>query len=749
VAAIWTCFVVVTIALPPLIPAIAGIVPRRASISLRNHFRLLRRDFELGLLQSAFLITFLAHQAWVMTDAIGRTLYRISIGRRHLLEWVTAAQSSDDSQFDSRGLAAQIAAGSFFAACIGIALYFSGQHTWPVAAPFAALWVLSPIAARWASLPPPVAGHIAITPDHAGALRLVARRTWRFFETFITAEDNMLPPDNFQEDPKPVIAHRTSPTNIGLYLLSVVAARDFGWLGTLDMLGRLEATLATMDRMERFRGHFFNWYETRDLHPLEPRYISSVDSGNLAGHLIALANACRTMADEPIVNPDWAAGLDDGLSLVREFARATRDAAKAGFDTVIRPVADGIHQQSSTPSEIARRFAGIAQASVTLDEFARGRLDAQSEAGDSEIAIWTESLRTCIATHLNDVDSLASWAKLIAQNAPPADVMHVLDVIPSLDALPLQCDAALKALSPYLEAGESRFQDLAAALEDSAKAGRTLLRRLAAIADHALRLFNAMEFGFLFDSNRQLLSIGYRAADGSLDPNYYDLLASEARLASFIAIAKGDVPATHWFHLGRTLTPIHRGSGLISWSGSMFEYLMPSLVMRAPSGSLLEQTNRLIVRRQIEYGAELGVPWGMSESEYNLRDIEQTYQYSSFGVPDLAYKRGLANNTVIAPYASGLACMVAPAAAAQNYARMSALGVRGAYGWYEAIDYTRDRLPEGAKFAIVRAYMAHHHAMTIVGIANALHDGRMRARFHSEPIIQATELLLQERMPRD
>ena len=275
------------------------------------------------------------------------------------------------------------------------------------------------------------------------------------------------------------------------------------------------------------------------------------------------------------------------------------------------------------------------------------------------------------------------------------------------------------------------------------------MRRLIGIADHATRLFNAMDFGFLFDSNRQLLSIGYRGADGSLDPNYYDLLASEARLASFIAIAKGDVPATHWFHLGRTLTPIHRGSGLISWSGSMFEYLMPSLVMRAPSGSLLEQTNRLIVRRQLEYGVELGVPWGMSESEYNLRDIEQTYQYSSFGVPDLAYKRGLAKNTVIAPYASGLACMVAPAAAAQNYARMSALGARGAYGWYEAIDYTRDRLPEGAKFAIVRAYMAHHHAMTIVGIANALHDGRMRARFHAEPIIQATELLLQERMPRD
>ena len=258
-----------------------------------------------------------------------------------------------------------------------------------------------------------------------------------------------------------------------------------------------------------------------------------------------------------------------------------------------------------------------------------------------------------------------------------------------------------------------------------------------------------MEFGFLMDADRQILSIGYRDVDGCLNSSFYDLLASEARLASFVAIAKGDLPAKHWFRLGRTLTPIESGSGLISWSGSMFEYLMPSLVMRAPAGSLLEQTNRLVVHRQEEYGDELGIPWGMSESEYNARDIEHTYQYSSFGVPDLGYKRGLGENMVVAPYASGLASMIDPASAARNYRRMAVAGAAGAYGWYEALDYTRARLPEGAKVAIVRAYMAHHQAMTVVAIANALHDGRMRARFHAEPMIQAAELLLQERMPRD
>ncbi len=234
-----------------------------------------------------------------------------------------------------------------------------------------------------------------------------------------------------------------------------------------------------------------------------------------------------------------------------------------------------------------------------------------------------------------------------------------------------------------------------------------------------------------------------------LDLNCYDLLASEARLASLVAIASGDIPARHWFRLGREVTPVADGAALISWSGSMFEYLMPSLVMRAPFGSLLEKTNRLIVRRQIQYATDLGLPWGISESAYNARDKEFTYQYSNFGVPGLGFKRGLSENLVIAPYATGLAAMVDPAAAAANYARLTAVGARGRYGFYEALDYTPSRLPDGEDRAIVRAYMAHHQGMTVVAIANALLDGVMRSRFHSEPGIQATELLLQERAPRD
>ncbi|HTK79047.1 MAG TPA: glucoamylase family protein [Rhizomicrobium sp.] len=754
-ALIWTLFILLTIAVPPFIPALARLIPQR-SISLRNHARALRRNFELGFLQSAFLLTFLAHQAWLMVDAVARTLSRLLIYRRRLLEWTTAAQSNDDSQFDARSLAAQISASLVFALIAGAGLYFYGQHAWPIATPFVALWSLSPLAARWASLPPAAAGQLVIAPDDVRTLRRIARRTWLFFEKFVTAEDNMLPPDNFQETPTPAIAHRTSPTNIGLYLLSAVAARDFGWLGTLDALERIEATVATMARMERFRGHFYNWYETRDVRPLEPKYVSSVDSGNLAGHLIATANACREMMVGPVANANWSTGIGDNLMLLREVVRSGAAeggsaSSHAGVETAIELVADVLRRPGLRPSEIYRGLDELRKRADGLAECTRVWSRTCSDAVHDEVTLWSEALRLSIAAHERDLAFFMPWAGLIASGEVPEEIIVLLDTIPALNSLPKGCEAALEIVQNRSSEGEAneiltRLED---ALAKSIAAAEAAASRSGRIADELKSLAMAMEFGFLFNPERQLLSIGYRDADGNLDSNYYDLLASEARLASFIAIAKGDIPAKHWFHLGRTRTPVHDGSALISWSGSMFEYLMPSLVMRAPAGSLLEQTNRLVVRRQREYGHELGIPWGMSESEYNARDIEQTYQYSSFGVPDLGYKRGLAESTVIAPYASGLASMIAPAEVVQNYRRMAGLRACGTYGWYEAVDFTPARLPEGTKFAIVRAYMAHHQAMTIVGIANALHDGQMRARFHAEPIIQATELLLQERMPND
>jgi cyclic beta-1,2-glucan synthetase len=730
-AAIWTAFIVATIATAPMLPFVTGIVPRRRDISKRSHILAVGKDLVGGMSQLAMMLTLLAHQAWLMTDAISRTLYRLYVSHRLLLEWTTAAQAKRTTRLDVRGFYATMAGGLAIGLAVAGFVAWAGRGGGVIAAPFVILWMLSPAIARWASLPPAIEGTKALSLADTTALRLTARRTWRFFERFVTAEDNMLPPDNFQEDPKPVLAHRTSPTNIGLYLLSIVAAHDFGWIGTHETVERLGATLDTMKRMELFRGHFYNWYGTRDLRPLDPKYVSSVDSGNLAGHLIALGNACREMIAQPVVDRDWLKGIEDSIALVRESLgalgtdRRSHTVTPRQLEEVLDAMTPLIQSEPRTAMEFAARLAELAAHSDSINDIARTLTLERADPAAADVLAWAEALRACIRSHQRDVELLK----------PLATDGTALESIPKLGDLPDLYD-------------EHSTLDQAAAAR-AGGAAKALERRITELAATAGKMFDAMKFDFLLDPARQLLSIGYRVTDGSLDPNCYDLLASEARLASFVAIAKGEIPARHWFRLGRAMTPVDRGSALISWSGSMFEYLMPSLVMRAPVGSLLEQTNRLVVRRQMKYGAELGMPWGISESAYNARDLELTYQYSNFGVPGLGLKRGLSESAVIAPYATALAAMVDPEAAAQNFSRLLAAGGLGHFGWYEALDYTPSRVPEGENVAIVRAYMAHHQGMTLVALADALNDGAMRSRFHAEPIIQATELLLQERTPRD
>jgi len=695
-ALIWTACVLLTLAVPPLLPLLGAIVPRRRGVMARSHWGALGGDLRLAVSQITFSTAFLAHQSWSMLDAVARTLFRMWVSHRNLLEWVTAAQAQRRSRLSAAGIYRRML-GSLFAAVgvVAVAAWIGGDAWW-LSLPFAALWIAAPAIASVISASPAVAGRVALSADEAHSLRLVARRTWRYFETFVTSGDSMLPPDNFQEDPKPVLAHRTSPTNIGLYLMCAVSARDFGWVCTLDVVQRLEATLATLHRMQRFRGHFFNWYDTRDLRPLEPRYVSTVDSGNLAAHLTAVGNACKEWATTPLDSAVAIAGVNDSIDLLREALQALPDDRRehvtmrvqlaAALDEVVQAV-DHCGNDSAPAELTAVSFRTAAKLAATL----------------------ADGVRALAAEHGDVYRDLLFWAEAIHRS---------------------------------LDGGKCELS-----LTDTAQLA--MAARLSAVATDARNLAWEMEFDFLLDPERKLLAIGYLVSEGALDTSCYDLLASEARLASFFAIAKYDAPTRHWFRLGRAVTQIGSGAALISWSGSMFEYLMPSLVMRAPAGSLLAQTNRLVVHRQIDYGASLGVPWGTSESAYNARDIELTYQYSNFGVPGLGLKRGLSENVVIAPYATALAAMVDPQAAVRNFAKLSAVGGLGRYGFYEALDYTSARLPENTSLAIVRAFMAHHQGMTIVAIDNVLFDGRMRARFHAEPSVQATELLLQERTPRD
>ena len=665
VAAAWTIAVLVLLSLPHLVGLPFAVLPGRAGITSRSHFAALAADTRAALAQIALNIAFLADSAWQMADACARTLIRLGVTRRHLLQWVTAAASGAGARPGPVAQYRRMAGGVLLGVGTCAAAMAINPAVWPVAAPFALLWLAAPLLAHRISLPRAVADAAPLGSDDSRALRLIARRTWRYFETFVTAEDNFLPPDNFQETPVPTVFHRTSPTNIGLYLLSTTAARDFGWIGQAAAITRLEQTLHTLQRMPRFRGHLYNWHDTRDLHVLDPAYVSSVDSGNLAGHLVAVAQACAEWQAAPVSEAARRTGLGDAIALAQQALPAGADAASALLDEL------------ATGNERQDPLADLLPLAAHVAELAQ----AGGEPA-TDLAFWCGAARDCIAGHV----------------------------------------------------------------EDAADAHAD---RLAAVEELARSLALAMDFGFLLDPEKKLLSIGYSVSTNTRDANCYDLLASEARLASLFAIAKGDVATRHWFRLGRAATPIGAGSALISWSGSMFEYLMPSLVMRAPAGSVLEQTNRLIVARQMAYGAANAMPWGVSESSYNARDLEMTYQYSNFGVPGLGLKRGLNANRVVAPYATGLAAMVDPRAALQNFARLAGIGAEGRHGFYEAVDFTAQRLPAGADHAIVQSFMAHHQGMTITAIANTLQDGRLRTRFHAEPMIRAVDLLLQERVPRD
>ncbi|HET8579040.1 MAG TPA: glucoamylase family protein [Methylomirabilota bacterium] len=690
----WAAFVLATIALPALLPVLSGLIPRGHGFSKRSHARAVGRDLGLAASQTALTVTMLAHQAWLMGDAMLRSLIRVYVTHRNLLEWVTAAQAKAGLRLDLGGFYQRMGGGVALAMAGAAAIVWGRPAAWPVALPFLLLWAASPVVARSISVPSPATTTKPLSPVDAQALRLIARRTWRFFSVFVGPEDHALPPDNFQEEPHPVVAHRTSPTNLGLYLLSTVAAHDFGWLGRLDAVERLETALETMSRLERFRGHFYNWYGTGDCRPLYPRYVSSVDSGNLAGHLIALKQACLEMIDQPLLTRAALAGIEDAALLVRDSVRALDEGLRLPTTTRLRldealgAIAAAVKGVPGTPAEWPRRLAELAVHARSVTALARRLVEEDGATAQAEAVLWAEALCATIESHSRDLDVTMSMSE-------------------------------------------------------------SLIQRLVALARSAQAMVGAMDFTFLFDPIRQLFAIGYRVEDASLDPGRYDLLASEARLTSFVAIAKGDAPVSHWFRLGRALTPVEQDSALVSWSGSMFEYLMPGLVMRAPVGSLLGQTCRLVVRRQITYGAERGVPWGVSESGYSARDLELAYQYSNFGVPGLGLRRGLGEDVVVAPYATALAAMIDPTAALRNFRRLWDAGAHGAYGFYEALDYTSSRLPEGTRVAVVRTYMAHHQGMLLVALANVLHGGAMRARFHAEPIVQATELLLQERTPRD
>jgi cellobiose phosphorylase len=712
---VWTIAVLVAIAFPWLLSLTLAALRPPGDKSLRAYYAAVWRDGVTSAQQFALTVIFLPHQAWVSADAIVRTLVRLFVTRRHLLEWQTASQTERTTTTSSRDLWRLMLPAEVLTIAIAglVALMVwgrisAGASVGPVAGPtlivvlpLVLLWALSPVIAHAMSAPA-LRRELRLAADERDRAMRYALYHWRFFERFVNEQTQWLAPDNFQEDPDPVVALRTSPTNVGLQMLGIVSAYDLGLLTCGEMIERLELVFKTLERMHRHRGHFFNWYELDTLGVLQPAYISTVDSGNLAGHLLALKQACREIIDTP---PDTRApirALIAGLAVTREsFA----DAASSG--------------RVGDPA----RWQAVSKAAAMLKTARSELAETTDDAGFARVS------RVVV-----DADHTLTAAGLAAREAPRAR----------------EWLAWTARLAERQVAERTRLGDAATVAPRDAAATNTVVRdrveRLVAIALTAQRYVMEMDFTFLYDARRKLFAIGYSVDSATLDNSYYDLLASEARLASYVAIAKDDVPVEHWFRLGRSLTAASRSTALVSWSGSMFEYLMPLLVMRSFPHTLLDQTYRSAVRRHIDYAGERSVPWGISESAFNVRDRHMTYQYRAFGVPDLALKRGLGKELVIAPYATALALLVEPHEAMRNFAALEREGVLGPYGFRDAVDFTRP--DPGQTKAVVNAYMAHHIGMSFVALANALADHLWQRRFHSEPLARAVELVLHERIPR-
>ncbi|KRE47020.1 GH36-type glycosyl hydrolase domain-containing protein [Paenibacillus sp. Soil522] len=532
-------------------------------------------------LQSLVQLIALPYQSVVLADAIARTLYRLAVSKRNLLEWTSSAEVERRSRSASASAISGIWSGHALSVLFGAAalMYATGTlRAFGLA--IAVLWLLAPFAVRWLNGPPSIP-NIAPSESEANELRQLAAQMWAYYEDFAGENDNWLPPDNVQMEPPNGIAHRTSPTNIGLLLACTVAARDFGFIDTRGMLDRVGRTIGTIEKMEKRFGHLYNWYDTQTLRPLPPLYVSTVDSGNFVAYLIAL---------------------------------------KQG---------------------------------------------------------------------------ILEWAKKDGANGDGSELLH------------------------WAEALAGRIESIVA----------------------------GTDFRPLYDDRAELFTLGYHAALDRREDILYDLLASEARQASFLAIAFGQAPVSHWFRLGRAMAKSGKHPTLLSWSGTMFEYLMPSLLMRTYRHSVWDATYRGVVKRQIEYARQRGVPFGISESGYFAFDYQMNYQYRAFGVPGLGFQRGLENDLVLAPYAAIMALPIQLGDSLASLKRMEEMGAKGKYGYYEAIDCTAQRMPEDTGYIIVRSFMAHHIGMSFLTLGNLLLPRTMIDRFHADKRMQAAELLLQERIP--
>jgi cyclic beta-1,2-glucan synthetase len=756
---VWTLLVL----LPSALPIVAQTVQHGKHNFGRLTFKQILKPIRLPLTRWALAILFLPYEALLMLGAIGTTLIRLLIARKNLLQWTTAANASRAFGLNAHYETwSEMTASLVLTILLGIFIaIFNSTALW-LALPLLTAWLIAPQIAYMISRPLIHTITLISETQRRQVLRL-ARRTWAFFEQFVGPNDHWLPPDHFQELPRGSVAHYTTPTNIGLFLVSTLSAYDLGYMGLVELAVRLRSTFENMDRLEHYRGHLLNWYDSQTFAALPPHYISTVDSGNLAACLITLKQGCLALTNAPVLGDKQWQGLLVIMDILAETLQALEKnnphASIESFEVELTSIYERIKSIQNQPAAWVATLVwlsgeGWERVSHRLIELLESHPNLQRESL-VELQLYLDLMHHQLQDMQRSLDLFAPW-------------LNRLDTLPIgqefRDSLPTELPTLGQAGAIYdrikialnhckAQASDEATREWCQKLDDDLTTARLtvtpLLIAFQDLAKQANAAVTNMDFCFLFDEHRQVFHIGYNASAERLDPSYYDLLASEARIASLIAIAKGDVPQSHWQHLGRPVTQINGRQVLLSWSGTMFEYLMPTLFAKNYDGTFLADSCNAALDAQVSYGQEQKVPWGISESGYFAFDLNMNYQYRAFGVPDLGYKRDLPDDLVITPYASLLGLSLQPQAVLENMAHLEQLNMLGRFGFYESIDYTKTRLPTGQAYATVQSYMTHHQGMILMAACNYLSDDVMVKRFHADEHIQSVELLLQENIPQN
>jgi hypothetical protein len=674
-------------------------------------------------------LTFLAHQMLVSLDAVVRTLVRRLVTRERLLQWETAAEA-EMGKAQRTPLDVYLDWTPALALALGFIVWFSRPQAIWAALPILVLWASSKLISLWLNRPPHQVHEKPSERDEI-FLRQSALRTWRYFLEFSNDEHHWLIPDNVQQEPF-VVAARVSPTNLGLLLNARQVACEFGFLTVPEFAEATQKTLTTIASLKKFRGHLLNWYNTQTLDPLMPMFVSSVDSGNLATSLWTLKQGAIDVLRRPLL-----------LNSLRE-----------GILDCARILADSHALSRKRLAELDRELNSknwLQHLAALPDDFVEAHSDKKAKIS-GETTWFREQARTRLAQIQKLIHDLYPWLlpqfSKISHDELTGQATALSTRLENLPRLIEQIRLRMAASSSESNgSGTEATRVQLEALLNQAKAKATqLIGDLRSVSSQAGKAADDMDFAFLLDPRRKMLSVGFDVGANKLNAACYDLLASEARIAAFFAIAKDDIPQETWFLLGRVHTMNHGRPVLLSWTGTMFEYLMPALWMRSYPDTLLDRTREAAVRTQQSYAAAKNVPWGISESAYAKRDDAGNYSYYAFGVPELALKEPEVNALVISPYSTFLALMVDYPGAMHNLRKMERKDLVGPYGFYESIDYTNgEHRSWRHNHEIVKCWMAHHQGMILLSLGNILHQEVIRRWFHSDPRVQATELLLHEK----